>query len=210
MGQNPKDEKMLEYSSEKEADHNEVGKQQVLAGTANPTRLTTETRILGLKRKTFFVLLVASFVLVIAGAIGGGVGGTKSMQDGKKTPTSSLAPSATIPSSIKPSITSTPYANTGMAAVQWTDLNGTAHKRVYYQDQNNKIVESAWDNSSTFDAWEVNTISDAVRPSTPIAAAAGYPHASHNFSLVRASFPGLLLSSINLSEGQKCILHVSE
>ena len=86
-----------------------------------------------------------------------------------------------------------------MAAIQWTDLNGTAHKRVYYQDQNNKIVESAWDNSSTFDAWEVNTISDAVKPSTPIAAVAGYPHVSHNYSLVRVSFPALLLSSINLT-----------
>ena len=84
VGQDPEDEKMLGYSSEKEADHSDIGKQLDLAGTANSICLNTEGRILGLKRKIILVLLVASLVLIIAGAIGGGVDGIKSMQDQRK------------------------------------------------------------------------------------------------------------------------------
>ena len=211
VGQNPKDEKVLGYSSEKVVNYDEVGKQAVLAeaANANPPHFTPKRKIFGLKRKTFFVLLAVSLVLVAAGAIGGGVGGAKSMRGRRKTTSGNPAPSAVIPSSSTPSSTSIPYANTGLAAVQWIDLNGTAHKRVYYQDQDDRIVESAWDNSSTFDAaWDINTISDAVKPGTPITAAAGYPHASHNYSLVRESCLALLLSIFNLTEGQKRVLHV--
>ena len=209
VGQDPKDEKVLGYSSEKMVNYNKVGKQATLAEAAEPLHSTTGRRILGLKRKTFFVLSAVSLVLVIAGAIGGGVGGTKSIHNRRKAATDNLAPSAIIPSSSTPSSTSTSYANTGMAAMKWIDVNSTAHKRVYYQDQNNKIVESAWDNSSTFDAlWEVNTISDAMKPGTPIAAVAGYPGSSYDLPLVRA-YLVLLLSMTNSSEGQKCVLHVS-
>ncbi|KAL8634537.1 MAG: hypothetical protein Q9228_007868, partial [Teloschistes exilis] len=70
--------------------------------------------------------------------------------------------------------------------MQWTDLEGTSHKRIYYQDKSAKIRESAWDNGSPFDAaWQVTTISDAVKPGTHIAAAAGYPHADYDYSPVK-------------------------
>ena len=70
--------------------------------------------------------------------------------------------------------------------MQWTDQNGTLHKRVYYQGKDNKLRESAWDNSTAPDTpWQIDTISDPVKPVTPIAATAGYPHASYNYSLVR-------------------------
>ena len=103
---------------------------------------------------------------------------------------------ATVPKNISsptppqaPTTTRVRYANTGLAVMQWTDLNGTLHKRLYYQDNSDKIRESAWDNSTAFDtAWDVNAISDAVKPGTPIAAAAGYPHASYNYSLVRIAY----------------------
>ncbi|KAL8879575.1 MAG: hypothetical protein Q9192_008205, partial [Flavoplaca navasiana] len=78
------------------------------------------------------------------------------------------------------------YTNTGLAALQWTDLNRTLHKRVYYQDAMNKLRESAWDNSTASRTpWRINTISNAVKPGTPLAAAAGYPHANYSFSPVK-------------------------
>lgn len=139
-------------------------------------------RILGLRRKTFFILLAVALGITIAAAVGGGVGGASAAR--KKAQAASDNPSSTT--SPTPTTTRASYANTGLAAMQWTDLNGTLYKRLYYQDINDLILESAWDNSTAFDtAWIINNISQAVKPGTPIAAAAGYPHASYNYSLVR-------------------------
>lgn len=206
VGQDPKGEKILSYSDvgkqvapvdEKVVSYDDVGKQAVTVDVDNaqsePSRLTEERKIFGLRRKTFFILLAVVLVL-IAAAVGGGVGGTsaaRNREDTAAVPTNT--PSPTPPQA--PTTTQALYANTGLAAMQWTDLNGTLHKRVYYQDNNDQIRESAWDNSTAFDtAWVINNISDAVKPGTPIAAAAGYPHASYNYSLVRItylSFPAI-------------------
>lgn len=94
--------------------------------------------------------------------------------------------------------------------MQWTDLNGTLRKRLYYQDSNDKIRESAWDNNTSFDTtWKVNAISDPAKPGTPIAAVAGYPHASHNYSLVHIVYLFSLLLANESSIGQECVLHVN-
>lgn len=177
VGQDPKDEKMLSY--------NDVDKQAVVGDVDNEQpgspRPTEERKIFGLKRRTFFILLPVVLIIIIAAAVGGGVGGTRN----KKHTATSTSPQA-------PTTTRAQYANTGLAAMQWTDLNGTLHKRLYYQDNSDKIRESAWDNSTAFDsAWQINAISDAVKPGTPIAAAAGYPHASHNYTLVRVAYLSL-------------------
>lgn len=184
VGQDPKDEKIISYS--------DVGKQAVVVDVhdvpSESSRPIEERKIFGLRRKTFFILLPVVLVLIIAGAVGGGVGGTIAARNRK--------PTATIPTDISsptppqtPTKTRERYANTGLAAMQWTDLNGTLHKRLYYQDNSDKIRESAWDNSTAFDtAWEFNAISGAVKPGTPIAAVAGYPHASYNYSLVRIAY----------------------
>lgn len=183
VGQDPKDEKILSY--------NDDGKQavdtEVHNAPAESSRPTEERKIFGLRRKTFFILLPVVLVLIIAAAVGGGVGGSRAARNRKQTDhASSTTPQA-------PATTRGRYPNTGLAAMQWTDLNGTLHKRLYYQDNNNKVRESAWDNNTAFDtAWKVNVISDAVKPGTPIAAVAGYPHASYNYSLVSIaclSFP---------------------
>lgn len=188
--QDPKDEKIISY--------NDVGKQAVVVDVYNTqsesSRSTEERKIFGLRRKTFFILLPVVLVLIIAGAVGGGVGGTIAARNREQT----AAGPTDIPSPKPPQAPTTTriqYANTGLAAMQWTDLNGTLHKRLYYQDNSEKIRESAWDNSTAFNtAWEINAISDAVKPGTPIAAAAGYPHASYNYTLVRIaclSFPAI-------------------
>lgn len=198
--QDPKNEKILNYNgfgkaalivgqdpgNEKMVIQDDDGKQVVAASPYNAQAESPpakERKIFGLRRKMFFILSVMVLVLIIAGAVGGGVGGTVAARNRKKTATAPKAPTAVRVG----------YAKTGLAAMQWTDLNGTLHKRLYYQDNKDKIRESAWDNSTSFNtAWKINAISNAVKPGTPIAAAAGYPHASYNYSLVRIahlSFP---------------------
>jgi hypothetical protein len=198
VGQDPKGEKIFSYNDvgkqvtsvdEKIVSYDDVGKQAVHVDAYNaqsePSRPAEGRKIFGLTRKTFFILLAVVLVLIIAAAVGGGVIGTRAARNREYTaavPTNT--PSPTPPQA--PTTTQALYANTGLAAMQWTDLNGTLHKRLYYQDNNDKIRESAWDNSTAFDtAWVTNIISDAVKPGTPIAAAAGYPHASYSYSLVR-------------------------
>ncbi|KAL2038105.1 hypothetical protein N7G274_009052 [Stereocaulon virgatum] len=176
------DEKILSYGNGKIVDHNDVSKQVVafeaydLQSELSPPE--EEHKFMGLRRKTFFILLLVVLVLVIAGIVGGGAGGAMAARNkGKPAP---------VPTNTSVPTPQARYAKTGLAAIQWTDSNGTLHKRLYYQDNSDKIRESAWDNSTAFDsAWRIHVISDAVKPGTPIAAAAGYPHASRNHSLVK-------------------------
>lgn len=152
--------------------------------------------------------------MVVAAAVGGGVASAKAAHGGGTNgtpPSVESAPTTTIPSNSTPVTSGSLYANTGISAMQWTDRNGTMHKRLYYQNQNDQIVESAWDNNTAFDAaWEVNRVSDTVKPGTPVAAVAGYPHASYNFPLVRLPPLPLLLVVGSLSTDKKCVLFVFE
>ena len=175
------DEKITSYSNGKITNYRDVGKQAVVINVpevkSESSPLAKERKTFGLHRKKFLILWPLILVLIIAGAVGGGVGGTVDARKKEKI--------ATVPTSNPAPVSRVRYANTGLAATQWTDPNATLHKRVYYQDNSNKIRESAWDNNTAFDtAWQVNTIGGAVKPGTPIAAAAGYPHASYNYSLV--------------------------
>jgi hypothetical protein len=73
----------------------------------------------------------------------------------------------------------------GLAATQWLDLEGVRHYRVYFQDKNSEILESAWDSNNT--GWKVSTVANAemgVRRNTPIGAMNGWPHANYSFSHV--------------------------
>ena len=189
VGQDPRDEKVIGHNDEKIVSYcdgkiisyNDIGKQAVAIDTfdvhSDSPQSLEERKDFSQKRKTSFILLTVVIILMIAGTLAGGVGRTIAARHRE--------PTATAPRNTSSPTTRVAYANTGLAAMQWTDLNGTLHKRVYYQDSSSKIQESAWDNSTGFNtAWKINAISDAVKPGTPIAAAAGYPHASHNYSLV--------------------------
>lgn len=178
------DEKIISY--------NDASKEAVVADVdkelAESPRLVEERKVFGMRRRTFFILSPMVFALIIASAIGGGVGGTIATRSREQTATIPTAiPSSTSPQA--PTTTRLRYTNTGLAALQWTDLDGTLQKRLYYQDNNDRILESAWDNSTSFDAaWNINAISDAVKPGTSIAAAAGYPFASYDSSLVSIAY----------------------
>ena len=189
QGRDPKDEKIIGYTNDKImsfdtgkiVSYNDVGKQAVVVESYDvqpeSMPLVQEQRILGLKRKTFRLLLIIATVSILAVAVVGSVGGVLARRKKQQHVASSA-------SSSSPS-TRDRYKNTGLSAIGWTDRNGTLHKRVYYQDGRDMIREAAWDNSTAFDTpWKINTISNRVKPGTPIAAAAGYPHASFNYSLV--------------------------
>ncbi|KAL8670207.1 MAG: hypothetical protein Q9168_005240 [Polycauliona sp. 1 TL-2023] len=155
-------------------------------GTSTPTPDITP-RILGLKRKTFFCLLLAIFIITLGGAIGGGVGGVRKARKSKESDSLSNSKGPVTPTT-NVSLSNPPerYINTGLAALQWIDLHGTLHRNVYYQDRTNKIRESAWDNGTSWRSpWQINIISGGVKPGTPLAAVAGYPHASYDYSPVK-------------------------
>lgn len=180
------DGKMLSYGSGIIASYANVGKELVGAKVDKPLpdrpRAKDERKIMGMKPKMFFILLTLVIFATTAIGIGGGVGGALTVRDRKKQGVESV---------ISPS-QETKYANTGLAAMQWTDLKGTLHKRLYYQDHSCKIREAAWNNNTAYDStWQVNIISDAVKSGTPIAAVAGYPHASYNYSLVSCVYVDL-------------------
>jgi hypothetical protein len=46
----------------------------------------------------------------------------------------------------------------GMAAMQWLDLEGKIHYRMYFQDPTKAILESAWDSNST--GWKVSVVAN--------------------------------------------------
>ena len=183
VGRSPNEEKEIHLNSD-DGKLQVVGSERpVLTSAKTPPPLysdkpqppipSLERKILGLRRKTLFIALaLAAIVLVaaIAGGVGGGIAARNRRSDKNHVVVAVRPPQ---------------YANTGLAAVQWTDQNGTLYKRVYYQGKDNTIRESAWQNSTALDTpWQVNTISSPVKPVTPIAATAGYPHASYNYSLV--------------------------
>ena len=135
--------------------------------------------VLGLTRKRFLILLFTLLFIFIPSILGGSIGGYLSRRHSKGKSTTEEPQVPTLSNS------RVFYSNTGIAAAKWTDLNGTLHKRLYYQGNDDRIRESAWDNTTSRQSpWAINLISDTAKPGTPIAAVAGYPHASRNFSVV--------------------------
>ena len=120
------DQKILGYDNGKIVDHNDVGKQVVAVEAydlqSEPSPPEKEHKFMGLKRKTFFILLPVVLVLAIAGIAGGSVGGAMAARNKGKP--------ATVPTNTSVPTPRARYANTGLAAIQWTDFNGTLHKRL--------------------------------------------------------------------------------
>lgn len=146
-----------------------------------PTPESPIPRIWGIKRRTFWICLFAVIILVILAAVGGTVGGVvgsnhKSSSGSGSPSATTSAGTATPTSSSTPSSSATAVTNTGilhdskLAALAWT-ITSTHYKyRVYYQDVDNSIKESAYD--STTGSWSVLKIvnGSGVSPGTSIAA----------------------------------------
>ncbi|KAL8969536.1 MAG: hypothetical protein Q9183_001953 [Haloplaca sp. 2 TL-2023] len=183
--------KIIDFDAGKEVDNDRQAPEKALSVSQEPFRPSVpplEQPKHSPKRRRLVILLSVLLALSLGAGIGGGVGGSAAVR-GQASGSSTAGSHTTRTPSQPPQITRTRppiYANTGLAAVQWTDLEGVLHKRLYYQDPSAQIVESAWDNSSdSGNAWQVSSIGDAAKPGTPIAAAVGYPHASYNYDLVK-------------------------
>ena len=83
-------------------------------------------------------MLAALLVAVVVAAVGGGVGGAAARRNKEH---SAIASGTLTPTPSTPTNTTSAarYANTGLAAMQWTDQKGTLHKQVYYQDKDSKM-----------------------------------------------------------------------
>ncbi|KAK4542781.1 hypothetical protein LTR36_006157 [Oleoguttula mirabilis] len=134
-----------DYDSHKEALTSEIETPfsiptDVKEGEAQRSDDSHQIRILGLRRKVFYIMLAALLVVLIGAAVGGGVGGAAASRSKDSIAIGTSAPAATNTTA------TASYTNTGLAAMQWTDPNGTLYKRIYYQDADNQIREFAWDN----------------------------------------------------------------
>jgi hypothetical protein len=72
-----------------------------------------------------------------------------------------------------------------LSSVAWNDTYAVTQYRLYFQDENNTIVESAWDSGSRL--WQIsNRAVGKAKAGSPIAATVTGPP---DFAFVRTSFP---------------------
>ena len=117
-----------------------------------------------------WALAITIAVLLIVGAVVGGVLGSRHHHNN--------APSASSSGNGSTPLTGPAYKairqDSQLAAVAFNDTSGTTQYRVYFQDSANLIKESSW--NSTSQRWFVsNRNVTKAKPSTPIAAAAVGP-----------------------------------
>ena len=133
--------------------------------------------ILGVRKSYFWAGIAVVTLLIIAGAVGAGVGATrhKSSSGSNSGSSSSGSGSGSSTTSGGSAPSSTTTVNTGikrgssLASLAWTVTESRYQYRVYYQDDDNAIKESAFDSMSG--SWRVTTIVDGrdVLPDTSIA-----------------------------------------
>lgn len=128
--------------------------------------------ICGIRRKTFWIVLGVVAAVVLAAAVGGGVGGYFANRSKDDTPR---------PGNDSANTTDTNTAVTyrmSIAALKWEDPK--SHYRVYLQPaykNDTQILESAWDSDTQ--RWSLTSITKLytdIKPNAPLAAVAGIPH----------------------------------
>lgn len=133
--------------------------------------------ICGLRRKTVWTAAVLALILVVIAAVVGGVLG------GRKPHQTSSSPSPTSSTSI-PSAPPTPMllADSNLAAASWNETangNIVMQSRVFYQDTDGNIRESAWNSSRR--SWYASNLLGMGKKGSPIALAATAPLDSNFF-----------------------------
>ncbi|KAI9682222.1 MAG: hypothetical protein M1817_000276 [Caeruleum heppii] len=128
----------------------------------------------------------AAFTLVTVGAVTGGILGAKAVRDHEPSATPGAPPSAgpdqlnkDEPPTDVPFDQLTIQPRSGLASVAWNGSNDVMQYRVYFQDGNSTIRESAW--NSTGRTWYLSnpSVGQAKRTS-PIAAALTNPQDDQN------------------------------
>ncbi|KAI1772869.1 hypothetical protein F4818DRAFT_443750 [Hypoxylon cercidicola] len=132
------------------------------------------SRVCGLP-KLLFHLLLASGLLVIIGAIAGGVAGslasrhdTNASQPGSNTNESnrtSPRPNTSKPNAGNPNVNILSISK--LASTNRTDSNGCAHRAVFFQDTYNAIIARNWDGENQ--TWTTNNMTGSITPLNPTA-----------------------------------------
>lgn len=139
--------------------------------------------------KTKSYVILAVMVLVVMGAIAGGVAGSvlRRHADSKQPPNAAQDdPGGNSSSSGNNSTPKTQAHNTNvlstsrLASSNWTDTDGVAYRTVFFQDPNNAILARRWDSENR--VWTTTNVTDIVMgsdnppplpiPGTPLASAA--------------------------------------
>ncbi|AEO69882.1 uncharacterized protein THITE_2120646 [Thermothielavioides terrestris NRRL 8126] len=151
--------------------------------------------ICGMGQRTFWVVAGVVGFILLAAAIGGGVGGSLSRHS---QPSSSLAAASTASTgtstgSPAPTPTRVPFQNLSIAAARWVDGDSITHYRVYTLSGNSsqtRILESARDQDDG--DWTVSAITDVnvdtVQAGTPLSVSVGYPHTNTSKVPVRSVY----------------------
>lgn len=124
----------------------------------------------GVKRKTFWNLLILSIVIV-AVVIGGAVGGTVGRNQKNKSPAGSSSASQANAPATPPA--SKLLNSTRIAGAGWNDTDQVVQQRLYLQGTDKNIWELAW-NSSTKVWFTSNEAVAQARAGSPLAAAVSY------------------------------------
>ncbi|KAI0134510.1 hypothetical protein BJ170DRAFT_203191 [Xylariales sp. AK1849] len=118
-----------------------------------------ERKICGVRRRTFFIVLALALV-VIGGAVVGGVAGALSTRKN-----SSSATSVNV------------MDISSLSASNWTDPKGYTHRVVFFQDTYNSIIARRWESQNK--TWVTSNITLVMANSaTPLAPASGTALAS--------------------------------
>jgi hypothetical protein len=135
--------------------------------------------ICGVAPRTFWIVFVVAALLVVGGAVGGGIGGWMATRS-----QTSVAPDTAGASNRTKS--SPVFQNSTITAMHWKDGSNVTHHRVFFQAKDGTILESARDSGSP--AWNVTAITDPgtdIKLGTTITAVGGYPHVNTSWELVR-------------------------
>ncbi|KAK4231924.1 hypothetical protein QBC38DRAFT_353556 [Podospora fimiseda] len=155
-------------------------------GPPHPDPPPPTPRICGIRRRVFWIVAAIVTFIVIAGAVGGGVGGHYASKSSSPQG-QGASPGPNTTTSTKPT-----FYNLSIAALGWTDVDSVRQIRVYHTTPPNsthrsRILESSWD--SVDSKWSVQSITDptvdGLKPGTPMTASAGYPHTNTSISLVK-------------------------
>lgn len=135
----------------------------------------------GLRQRTRWSIIGAAAVALAVAVVVGSVSGTLVHRDRRAGISSASNITNTTRWKSSPIL-----ENSKMGSLSYRDEMNVTHYRVYFQDRQGILQESAWDSNST--GWTVTDISDPsvdVQLGTPLACACGYPHAMKNYTFVR-------------------------
>ncbi|KAK1753797.1 hypothetical protein QBC47DRAFT_387152 [Echria macrotheca] len=167
---------------------------------------TPPAKIWGIRRKLFWIFVALTVIVVLAASIGGGIGARLAADARTKQSIPSSDPDTNSGNSTTSSSPArAPFRNLGIAALRWVDGKNISHFHLYSQSTNSthtRVLESSWDSNS--ETWTVAPITDddadEVKPGTPIAVSAGFPHTNTSIELVKSVF--FLQSAGTITERQ--------